>query len=509
MSSSNSVYNWISQNLREPLDRLALLLIGILTVLLVVLTLVGNQTAPRVRNFSWQNQQVGSDDRAFILTFSRPMNHSSVEENLRIDPVLPGRISWAGRRMAYTLNQPIPYGQNFELQLQGARDLFAKPGKIESLSEPFIGTFCSRDRAFVYIGAGPEDQGQLVLYNLTEQKARILTPKDLVVVDYKIYPQGDRILFSAIPRSLGGNALTNANLYQVRTGIALDCSNQVDATALGRRPEKILDSDQYQNLRFDLSPDGKTILVNRINLQNPNTSGTISANNSGLWIIREGKKPQPLGNQPGGNFLFTPDSKTVAILQGQGVAILPLEPNSEPLDFIPKFEMLFDFTRDGRAAAMGTFNRDIEKPTRSLFLVTNQGVETELLRTEGSILDAKFDPTNQILYCLITKLIAGAEGYQEEPLLAALDIKTKKLIPLVLLPNQRQIQMSLSPDGLGLLFDQESKNPISPSSSTNQPQSISRLWLLPLDINALAKEDGAKIEPQLLPFAGTRPQWLP
>ncbi|KOR35372.1 MULTISPECIES: hypothetical protein [Planktothricoides] len=506
MSSSNSSLNWIYQKFREPLDRLAFVLIGILTVLLIALLIAGNQTAPRVRHFSWQQQQVGSDDRAFILTFSRPMNHGSVEENLRIDPLLTGKISWAGRRMAYTLTQPIPYGQNFKLQLQAARDLFAKPGDIESLSEPFIGTFCSRDRAFVYLGASPEEQGQLVLYNLTKQETRILTPKDLVVMDYKIYPQGDRILFSALPRSEGGNARSNASIYQVKTGISLECSSQNDSTTPPNsiellKPEQILDSDQYQNLRFELSADGKTILVNRINLQNPSDSG--------LWIIREGRKPQPLGNQPGGNFLFTPDSKTVAILQGQGVAILPLEPNSEPLDFIPKFEMLFDFTRDGTAAAMGTFNRDPKKSTRSLFFFTNQGVETELFRTEGSILDAKFDPTNQILYCLITKLIEEEEEYREEPLIAALNIETKKLTPLVLLPNQRNIQMSLSPDGLGLLFDQESQNRSSAPTSADPTQSNSRLWLIPLDINALIKEDVPQIEPQLLPFVGIRPQWLP
>ena len=150
--------DWISQNFRQPLDRLALVLIGILTVALIALLIAGDHTAPRVRNFSWQQQQVGVDDRGFILMFSRPMNHRSVEENLRIDPSLPGKISWAGRRMAYTLSQPIPYGQQFELQLQGARDLFAKPGEIESLSDPFIGKFCSRDRAFVYLGASAEEQ---------------------------------------------------------------------------------------------------------------------------------------------------------------------------------------------------------------------------------------------------------------------------------------------------------------------------------------------------------------
>ncbi len=290
---------WIFQKFREPLDRLALLSIGILTVAIVILLIAGDRTAPRVRNFTWQNQQIGVDDQAFILTFSRPMNHSSVKENLRIDPSLPGKISWAGRRMAYTLTQPIPYGQKFELQLQGARDLFAKPGEIDSLSDPFLSEFCSRDRAFVYLGASSEEEGQLILYNFTKGRTRVLTPKDLKVMDYKIYPQGDRILFSATPRTNGANTGFSPSLYTVKTSINHDCYDESsDAQTTDLKLEKILDSDQYQNLSFDLSQDGTTIIVHRVNRQQPSDSS--------LWMIQEGKKPEPLENKPGGDFLIAP-----------------------------------------------------------------------------------------------------------------------------------------------------------------------------------------------------------
>jgi hypothetical protein len=70
--------------------------------------------------------------------------------------------------------------------------------------------------------------------------------------------------------------------------------------------------------------------------------------------------------------LITPDSNALALLQGQGVAILPLKPGAKPLDFIPKFGQVLSFARDGSAAAMVQFNADPAQPTRSLFLVTNQ-----------------------------------------------------------------------------------------------------------------------------------------
>ncbi|HEY9836416.1 MAG TPA: Ig-like domain-containing protein, partial [Vampirovibrionales bacterium] len=92
----------LQKKFSQPLDRAAIALIAVLTVAIALLLFGGDSTAPRVREFSWQNKQVSAKDRAFIMTFSRPMDRQSVEDNLKIDPPVPGKISWAGRRMAYT-----------------------------------------------------------------------------------------------------------------------------------------------------------------------------------------------------------------------------------------------------------------------------------------------------------------------------------------------------------------------------------------------------------------------
>ncbi|PSB62402.1 hypothetical protein C7B61_14600 [filamentous cyanobacterium CCP1] len=106
----------------QNLDRAALTLILVLALAIGFLLIKGDRVSARVRDFTWQERQIGAADTAFILNFSRPMEQASVEENLHIDPPLPGKFSWAGRRMAYTLESPIPYGQSFELTLDGARD---------------------------------------------------------------------------------------------------------------------------------------------------------------------------------------------------------------------------------------------------------------------------------------------------------------------------------------------------------------------------------------------------
>ncbi len=487
--SPSHMKNW------QPLDRVGTTAAIALLILSLILVTFGRGAAPKVREFSWQNQTIGAKDKAFILQFSHPMDRASVENNLKINPLLSGKPSWAGRRMAYTLNKPAPYGTEFEIEIAGAKDQYSN-GKSGTTIAPFIGKFRSRDRVFVYIGNQGEETGRLILYNLTEGEAKILTPPNLVVMDFKPYPNRDRILFSARDNQENPDPIIEQKLYTVTTGIEPKTKSGII--------EQILDNQTYQNLKFDLSADGKTIVVQRVNRQKPSDFG--------LWVIPAQGDPYPMNNQPGGDFLITPDSQAIALLQGEGVALIPLYPNrdqptNQPLEFLPKFGQVLSFAADGSAATMVKYNPDF---TRSLYLVNNQGKEQELLKIKGSINNCQFDPTLTTLYCLLSKLIEGdTDIYQELPYITAINLNTNEQIPLIGLPNQRDIQMSLSPDGIALLFDHIQIDPDSPPPHLKgEPTPHSNLWVLPIiDPQALIK--GMQVQPEELPLSGFRPQWLP
>jgi dipeptidyl aminopeptidase/acylaminoacyl peptidase len=500
----------MTKSFLQPLDRVAIALVLLLSLLIGLLLSQGDAVTARVRNFSWQGKQVGADDTAFSLTFSRPMNAKSVEENIKIEPPLPGKFSWAGRRMVYTLVAPAPYGMNYKMQLQNARDKFAPEGKKKKVMQPYMGNFRSRDRILAYIGVEGDEQGKLITYNFNSGQKKILTPKDLVVIDFEPYPNGERILFSATQHA-GSQPpdITTSQLYSVTTGIPSQPEKEAEPAG---KVDLLLDSKDYQNLKFDLSADGKTIAVQRVKKDNPADFG--------LWFFnsfkdssQEKPKLQRLQTQPSGDFLITPDSQAVAAAQGQGVAILPLQQGkSKPLDFLPQYGMVQAFSKDGAQAVMVKFNTNY---TRNLFLVTNQGAQKELLNTTGSILNCQFDPASPTLYCLLTQLLEG-EQYQEQPYIAAINLKTGEQKPLVLLPMGRDINMSLSPDGLALLFDQiqTGANPQTSAPSplrTDDGQDIvsSRLWLLPLFPAAMQQGTPVQLKPEELPLGGVQPRWLP
>lgn len=495
-----------TQKLVEPIDKLAVILIIIFGLIMGML--VGGEKLcqnnqcwftplPKVREFSWQNQEIGAEDKAFIINFDRPMDHESVEKNLKITPPLTGKFSWVGRRMAYTLETPAPYGEQYQINLQKATEHFREQKSLGQTMKPFDGKFKTRDRAFAYIGVEGEELGRLILYNWTKEKKIVLTPPHLVVSNFKFYPENQKILFAGADK--GSKDLQDLQLFTIDLPEDLT-QYQMDKNNL----TLVVNNNDYKNLDFDLSDDGKRIVVQRLNRQKPDDFG--------LWILEEGKEITPLNDSQGGQFLIAPDSETLAMVKGEGVALLPLKKDTQVLDFLPKFGSILSFSADGTAATMIDFNTQNSelRYTRSLFWVNNQGVQKKLLDTKGSILGCQFNPNGEKLYCLLTRLLDGEE-YKEQPFFAEINIKNSQINLLLELPTYQDIRFSVAPDGIGLLFDQviTSNNINAPDIlRTNSGEIIvdGRLWIYvtePLEASPVNKNQYSE-----LPFKGIRPQWL-
>lgn len=477
--------------LPHTLDRVALTaMLGLLLTIGIIL-LSGEHSSPKVRSLSWVGKTISAQDSAFTVVFSRPMDPDSIAQNLKITPDLPGKMSWSGRRMAYTLTRPAEYGQTYKIEILSGKERLNP--KAQNL-QPFKAEIPTRERVFAYVGTEGDELGRLVLFNLSKNEKQILTPSSLEVMDFRPYTRRDRILFSAIERTGQPQGIAEQQLYTTTTGLRPgERSGQID---------KVLDNTTYQNLKFDLSVDGQSIVVQRVNRKDTNDFGP--------WLLQPGEAPQSLKTQqPGGDFVITPDGSSMAIAQGQGLAILPLQQNAPPLSFLPQFGTVLGFSQDGNSAAMQKFNGDY---TRSLYLVNNQGLQKEILRTTGSIRSAQFSPNGTTLYCLLTQLQPGAT-FRETPYIAGIDIpeaiKAQKVLtavsPLLELPEQRDIQMSLAPDGKAILFDQTGPNSATGQTAGQPPsQNSSRLWLLPL-----SPDPKTRLNPTSLPLPGFHPRWLP
>ncbi|MEC4895864.1 MAG: hypothetical protein SAL07_22690 [Oscillatoria sp. PMC 1051.18] len=473
------------------LDRLVLSTSGVVIFLILLNLIAGNRASPRVRNFSWQNQQIGAKDKSFIITFNRPVEHSSVEANLQIKPLLPGKISWMGNKMAYTLTQPPLYENTYEIKLEGAK-ISNDPEKEIA---PFQTKFQTRDRAFAYLGVDGEEQGRLILYNLTQQKKTVLTPGDLVVIDFEGYPHGEKILFSALNKNSESQDLGSQKLYTVTTGI--NFANPKKAQPPGKIKE-ILDSENYHNLEFDLAADAKNIVVRRINKEN--------AADFGLWLIPESGKPQSLEIQ-GGKINIAPDGKTVAVTQTEGIAIASLTDTETSGKLLSGYNQILAYDQTSDKTILVRYQPDY---TASLFVLNKEGEEQKILTTPRTIIECELEPKKEkILYCLTSE----ARENQAEAMifLAAINLETAEIIDLLALPYQGEAQISISPDGIGLLFDRlvAATEVDNETLTTEDGVAIAtgRLWLLPLP-ETLDNENLQNLAPQEL-IPGFHPHWLP
>lgn len=466
-----------------PFDRAAIAAIAFLSLCLSGLTLAGTYWTPRVSEFSWNNKRISARDRTWTLAFAQPMAHQSVEENLRITPELPGRIYWRGNQMYYVANQPPQYGQTYTLQLSNAQAEYGEFGQVGRTLRPFQAQFTTRDRVFAYLGTFGEERDRLILYNLTREQKTILTPADLLVVDFQPYPDGDRILFSAVARDTVERDPTAVSLFTVTTGIP-----NLGRGQLPGRVQSILDSNDYQNLQFDLSADGQIILVERLNRQN--------ARDRSLWIIEDGQKARSLGI-PGEIFAISPDSQSVAVVQEGGISMIPLTPRAKPLEFLAGYDSIVAFSRDTFANVLLEPNAE---GTRSLVLLSRNGVKQEIMRTRALIPSCQFSPQQaNILYCL--KL--DSEQQPSEPILSIVDLEQRTETPFLALVNDREVVLSMAPDGSGLLFDQAIPTT---ASAPGQEAFKANIWYLPLPEISGGKP---KISPPKKLIPGLNPRWLP
>lgn len=452
---------------------------------------------PKLREFSWQDRAIGVNDTALILTFDRPMDPQTLIQGAKFNPPLAGRWSWSGRRFAYTLSAPPVYGTTYELTLQGVQEHFpGNPQRGQTL-KPWRGTFRSRDRLLAYIGTDGEEQGRLVLYRWKEQQRIFLTPPHLWVLDFQAYPDRQGLLFSAIDRQQpNSDRETTGDLYRVTWNLQGE----------PQPPQVLVSQGEYQNLRFALGSDGETLVVQRSRRDRPADFS--------LWWRRGDGALKDLGYPLGGELALTPDNGAIAAANGEGVAILPLDPPGKPLDFLPEFGQVVGFAANGSAAAMVNFNRN--RPdrlyTRTLTLVNNQGRTQELLGVDGSVLGCQFTYNAKRLYCLVTRRLSG-RTYQEQPIFVAIDptlSKTDppKITPLAELPEYQDVRPNLAPDDLGLVFERITK--VDPQGQGLQLRNNSGEAIITSEIWLLIPQ-GTEGRPTLskLPLAGIRPQWLP
>ncbi len=491
----------------QRLDLVAIFIILCLTIIISILLILDNPNLPQVIGFSWEGKEIGVNDQSFTLNFNRLMVQKTVEENIEIVPSLKGKTSWSGRDLTYTLTDIPQYGKEYTLSLNSAKELnrFNQGKEIQS----FISKFKSRDLIYGYIGLKEiettqqaqtleekkkEEKGKLIFYNETLNESTILTTPDLLVVNFAIYPEGDQAVISAFNPNEGFN---QQKLFTVTTGLNFQNKDSINTVGKIRL---LLDNKDYENIKFKLSKNGQTLIVERKNRQDPNDHS--------LWVIFKDQDPKPLGIL-GQDFDISPDGNTLILTLSEGIALQALNVNGQQ-GFYSGYTQFLAFSADGSQKLMEKFN---SHQNYSLILVNKEGKEKELGISFAPFIHCQFQPAKEeIIYCAKTEIMQKDGTYSEKSILARMELSDLEFFPLISLPNDPNFTMSFSSDGAYLIFDQ-----IQPATDNLKIRGINeqgktialgKLWVFSLPTN------NPEITPEKIKFPqerfiGYHPQWLP
>ena len=207
--------------------------------------------------------------------------------------------------------------------------------------------------------------------------------------------------------------------------------------------------------------------------------------------------------------MLSPDAEVIAITQRGQLSLVPLGRDGGAIQAKEQFTRMLAFSADLTQQAVLKENNGM----RSLYIINDQGIEQETLRTPMAIVDCRFDPRQKdILYCLkIDQNLSNPGQIVEEPFLTAIDLRDGTETALLTLPNYRDVQLSIAADGLALLFDQIVTDQPTRQSDlfVNSGLAVEggRLWLLSLP-EITTERTIRPVPPESL-VPGYQPRWMP
>ncbi len=187
--------------------------------LLLGVGLAAGLALPRVAGFA---PLPGSQSAASLapvrITFSRPMDHAAVEAGLRLEPNVPGRITWEGNTLVFTPAQPWPLGSAVTVTLAAGRSQRGLP----LLGRP-VWTFTIGQRRLAYLAGSPANLWVMPLTG--GGRAQALTAEPQGIYDYAVSPDGSQLVYAA-RRADGGADLRAVTLDGAGVAEVLACPGE-------------------------------------------------------------------------------------------------------------------------------------------------------------------------------------------------------------------------------------------------------------------------------------------
>lgn len=105
----------------------------VLLSLIGLILITGDRIGPRITGFNYAGKVIKPEQQQLKFTFSRPMDHASVEKGLSIEPPTDGKVSWSGRTMVFTPTYIYIPNTEYVVRFESGSDLYGKKMKLTEL----------------------------------------------------------------------------------------------------------------------------------------------------------------------------------------------------------------------------------------------------------------------------------------------------------------------------------------------------------------------------------------
>lgn len=415
-------------------NRLFWILFSCLTLVISFMLIRGDQSYPRVVDTNLKNEILPLTTNQIVLTFNRNMDHTSVESNFSISPKMEGKFSWIGKKMAFSFKDSLSTNQKINIELKGAQDELGNP------MQSYKKSYQTQSQTLYFIGTDEGQKDRVVGFDLDQKKSSVLSPENLIVKDFRVHPNQDLIYLLGYKK--GADESRN-NLYE------LDTENG--------NLKVLVDGQREYIFAFELSPDGKILLVRKGSVNPYDQSSLVDAGSLWTYDISH-QKWKAFWNKDlyGSEFYFSPDSNYLVgrMITGD-ITILPVTEDPDKVVYLENYAGNYNLSPDGRQLVFVDFP-DPFSPN-DLLLRNNDGTTQTLVEKGGQIQFPIFNKNGDRIYFLMSKV---TDDFEETGLLSispfhlyTYDLEEKKLIQLTDEEQYFEGFFHLSSDGKWVAFE--------------------------------------------------------
>lgn len=370
----------------NSLDKAFALALAVIVFLTALVLARGDRTFPKVNAFNRHQDLIASVEKQLLFTFNREMDRQTVEQGLQITPSIAGRYSWFGKKMAFTPNQPLQPGQRYQIRLQEALDSAGKP-----MQAPFESWFETTPERLLYIGSQDEENFRLVMWNFQREQKTLLTPPNLRVTLVKPTTDPEWLFFLA------------ADLDNPRGELHWTASVELYRLNLQTlKVERVFQPDAFITLDFDITPNGRTLVVLRILAEDEEEDSIPVA----LWSRRQPEEDWQVLPKlliPDSPIHLSPNGRFVVGKGPSGFVLESLGSAGEP-QFLGRFFKAYGFSPDGNQILL---TENAKQVGMSLFnqmaILNSQGQRTQAGDSEGFMTHLRFGRNGDAVYFVMTR----------------------------------------------------------------------------------------------------------